>query len=472
MATNSLGLPKINITFTSLANTAIIRSSRGVVAEILNDSHFTDEDGVVYFNVKEAADIRAGIDDKNVTLIKKVLEGAPQQVHVFCIPNATYETEQEVVTSETVETTTTIESDVLISSEVTITSEVTVTDPDSGETSTVESDVTIESDVTVTSEVEVETTTIVTGTTMSTVTVTATVTSADVFKQLGNMKVNYICHPTGGRQAQEDLATWVKQQRANKAKTFKAVVGDYAADSRSVINLTTGKIRVNNPAYLDALDAADGDEALVDSSIDKYVTYTAAEYTSRLAGIFAGIALDRSATYYSLSEVVDCEIYDDIEAAIDRGELCLFNEHDGNGVKIARAINSLHTFTASEPESFRYIKIVEGADLIVDDISTTFKENYIGQVVNTYANKMLFIASIDSYFRQLGGTVLDLSVDDSNYVELDLDAHRNFAQTKGIDVSDYNETRLERLNTGTHVYLRGKLTLVNTTEDLYLEFTL
>ena len=297
---------------------------------------------------------------------------------------------------------------------------------------------------------------------------------ADVLKKVATVKWNYICHPTGTAQDQTDLATWIVSQRNNKHKTFKAVVAnDSTADDKGVINFTTEDIRVVNPAYTDALNLANGDASKVDSKISEYNTYTAAEYTARIMGILAGLSLDRSATYYQLEEVVDCKAYDDIDDNISKGELCLFDEQDGNGVKIARACNSLHTFTTDVGEDFRYIKIVEAVDMITDDIRDTFKNSYVGKVINDYNHKMLFIAAILVYFNGIKGNVLDASESATNTVDIDETEQKNYITLHGVDKpEDLSEQQIREYNTGTHVYLTGRITPVNAMEDLKVTFTM
>jgi hypothetical protein len=318
----------------------------------------------------------------------------------------------------------------------------------------------------------VETTVTVTGTSVVKVTVEATVTQADALKQIGDLKFNWICHPTGTTQNQEDLAVWVKGQRANKHKSFKAVVAHYAADDYGVVNFTTEKIRVVNPDYTDALAEVGGDSALVDSAIPQYVTYTATEYTARIMGLLAGIGLDRSSTYYQLPEVVDCQRYEDIDSHINAGEFCLFDEHEGNGVKVARGCNSLVTFTAKIGETFRHIKTVETIDLISDDISNTFRNDYTGKVINNYNNKCLFISAVQVYLNSLKGSVLDNSATASNYVEIDTEAHQNWAAVHNVTIDEFSEQQILELNTGTFVFLRGQVTPAGAMEDLELHFTL
>ncbi len=440
MASTKLGLPQITITFASQASTSIARSARGVGSLIFNDSNVTDEDGVKYCLVEDSTDIPDGIDDSNVDLIQKALLGTPNKLHVYFIPLATQEEEQEqerVVENE-------VESDVV------------VTNADTGETETVTSTVTVTDTV-------IETVT---------VTVNATVTQADALKKCADVRFNYIAHPTGTTQDQQNLATWTQTQRGKRDKTVKCVVSHYDGDSYGVVNFTTDKIRINNPVYRDALALVDGDATAVDPDIPQYITYTSTQYTSRIVGILAGLGLDRSATYYSLPEVVDVAEYDDISEHIDKGELCLFDEKDGNGVKIARGCNSLHTFTSAIGYDFRFIKVIETIDLIKDDIRDTFRSQYVGKISNTYDNKMLLIAAINSYLTSLQGNVLDRTSTDTNYVEIDYNKNYEYAKQKGADVSSMTDQAILEYVTGTDVFLRGYIRPVNAMEDLTLAFVL
>ena len=182
----------------------------------------------------------------------------------------------------------------------------------------------------------------------------------DVLGLIQSVKWNWVCNPTSTGTEQADLSSWVIAQRNNKRKTFKAVCAKQAADHEGIVNFCTDDIVAENGTD------ENGDPV--------YTTYNAVQYTARIAGILAGLALDRSATYFSLTEVQSVESYTDIEERIDKGQLLLFDEQDGNGVKIARACNSLTTFTTDKGEDFRYIKIIEALDMITDDIRDTFKK--------------------------------------------------------------------------------------------------
>lgn len=411
------GRPQIIISFQTKSTTAITRSGRGVGVLILNDENIRDE--VVIHTIVDATEIpTSGLTDRNIDLIKKALLGTPSKLFVLEIPPKTYEVEEEV--------------------EV----------PGEGDAS----------DTTVT-------TTVIN-------TVTSAIKQADALKYANNLKFNYIAHPTGTNQDQQDLASWVKIQRQNKRRTVKGIVANVDADSYGVINFTTGNIRVVNPEYTDALVDAEGVAENVPSDIPHYLKYTAAEYTARILGVACGITLDRSMTYYELSEIVDCDVYDDVDENINNGELCLIDEGDGNGVKIARGCNSLHTFTTYTGQDFRYIKIVEALDLITDDIRDTFRDDYIGKVVNDYDRKMLFVAAILVYFEELKGTVLDGSPTARNTVDIDVTANTNYAKLNGEDTSEMTEQELREYNTGTNVFLDGRITPLNAMEDLKINFIL
>ena len=284
----------------------------------------------------------------------------------------------------------------------------------------------------------------------------ATKDQADVLKMLANIKWNWLCAPTATTQEQNDLASWIKAQRSNKHKTFKAVLSDQAADHEGIVNFCTNNIKVRTDT--DSL----GNPV--------YTTYTAVQYTARIAGILAGLALDRSATYFKLTEVESVEVYEDIDTLIDKGELLLIDEQDGDGVKIARACNSLTTFTTDKGEEFRKIKIIEGIDMVTDDIRDTFKKYYVGKVINDYNHKMLFISAVLVYFSEIKGNVLD--ADAPNTVDIDTTWQSNYAKLHGDDPTTMSVMEIRQYNTGDTLALVGDIRLVDAMENLKIDFTL
>lgn len=281
-----------------------------------------------------------------------------------------------------------------------------------------------------------------------------TQTLAGTLAKLKSVKWNYLCYPNSTEQEQQDIVSWIKSERGNKRKTFKAVVANQAADHEGIINFCTGGIKVKTDT---------------DSKGNPvYTTYTALQYTARITGILAGLALDRSATYFKLTEIEEVEQYEDIDSLIDKGQLLLFDEQDGDGVKIARACNSLTTFTTDKGEDFRYIKIMEALDMITDDIRDTFKKYYVGKVINGYDHKMLFITAILVYFDEIKGNVLDR--DGNNTVDIDEQYQANYAKLHGEDTSTMTAMQIRQYNTGTNVVLAGSVKPVNAMEDLNIVF--
>lgn len=263
--------------------------------------------------------------------------------------------------------------------------------------------------------------------------------------RLKNKKWNYLSIPGLVSGDVTNIATWIKTQRNVDKKTFKAVLPNAVSDDEGIINFTTTDIKVGEK------------------------TYTTAEYTARLAGLFAGMPFDRSSTYYALNEVTDIKEHEDPDAEIDAGKLILIN--DGAKIKIGRGVTSLITTTAIKGEEFKKIKIVDAVDLMRDDIRDTFEENYVGKVNNTYDNKILFLAAVNAYFRELErDDILDPTY--GNIAEINVEAQRNYLEGKnyttadGRGVEDMTEQEIKEANTGSKVFAKASVKFIDTMEDI------
>lgn len=251
---------------------------------------------------------------------------------------------------------------------------------------------------------------------------------------------NYLAVPgiiTAGVAA---ISIWLIDQRTNGKKTYKAVLPSSISDNEGVINFTTAGIVVGAN------------------------THSASEYTARIAGILAGLPLTRSATYFALPEVssiTDITVAAE-NAAIDAGELILIN--DGAKVKIARGVNSLSTIIAPKSADWKKIKIIEGHDLIQDDITNTFNDGYIGKVVNSYDNQALFITAVNAYLRTLQGDVLDPN--SGNAVDVDVTAQRAAWEGVGTDTSTWTDQKVKESAFQSKVFLAGSLKFLDAIEDL------
>lgn len=261
-----------------------------------------------------------------------------------------------------------------------------------------------------------------------------------VLKKLKDLKWNYLTIPGLTSADITIISAWIKQYRNDEQKTFKAVLAHCKGDYEGIINFTTENI----------------------STTITGATHTAAEYCARIAGVLAGLSLARSSTYYVLEDISEAETPDNPDDRINDGELIVI--FDGKNYKIGRGVNSLVTFTTEKTEDVRFIKIVEGMDLYKDDIRETYEENYVGNIINDYDGKQMFVAAIGAYHKGLLGNVLDRSFD--NAVAIDIDAQRTYLESKGTDTSDMDDIAVAKANTGTNVFIASNIKFVNAMEDL------
>jgi hypothetical protein len=183
----------------------------------------------------------------------------------------------------------------------------------------------------------------------------------------------------------------------------------------------------------------------------------------RVAGILAGLSLTRSATYFVLDEVDDIQVHEDPNESIDSGELILVN--DGNKIKIGRGVNSLTTITDNKSKEFKKIKILEAMDIMYEDIKTTFEDEYIGKVLNSYDNKAIFLAAVNAYFKQLQNDgVLDPNSD--ALAEIDVDAHELYLNSQGITTDDMSVQEIKEAKTGSTVFFKASVKPLDSMEDL------
>lgn len=271
-----------------------------------------------------------------------------------------------------------------------------------------------------------------------TVPVEGNVTSA--FGYLESVEFDYLVGPVDCSAADaEEIASWVKSQRAAGTSKAKAVLPNFAGDDPGIVSFATVSLQAGETKY------------------------DAAAYCSRIAGLLAGTPMNISATYAPLTELSDCTRTTKAErdAAVGEGKLIAF--WDGRKVKLCRAVNSLVTTTEVVKDSFKKIKIVEIMDLIRTDVHATVEDEYIGKFANTYENRMLLVAALRGYFETLRGDGL---VQEGYTVDMDLDGIETYLQAKGIDTSDMDEQELRKANTDTHVFLLITCKILDAIEDI------
>jgi hypothetical protein len=260
----------------------------------------------------------------------------------------------------------------------------------------------------------------------------------NVLKDLETKQFNYLTMPKIDKSEVQEISNWITTCRKN-GKMYKAVLPNCKANSEAVVNFTTNDIKVDE------------------------TTYTTEEYCARIAGILAGLSLTRSATYFVLDEVESIKEHEAPDEDIDNGELILIN--DGVKIKIARGVNSFTTTTDNKSDDFKKIKIVETMDIIYEDIRRTFEDQYVGKVSNSYDNKVIFLAAVNAYFKQLQKDgVLDSSSD--AIAEIDINAQEKYLNEKHIDTESLDEQALKEANTGSSVFFTANIKPLDAMEDL------
>lgn len=277
---------------------------------------------------------------------------------------------------------------------------------------------------------------------------------AGTLAKIGNYECNWLCAPCLTETAdQTAVVSFVEEQRA-AGKPIKAVLANAdAPDSEGIVNFASGTV---------SCLFADGETG----------EYSGAEYSCRIAGTLAGLALNRSATYYVLDEVTDAVLTLDTDetedSLINEGKLIII--FDGEKYKIARGVTSLTTIGETQSEEYRKIKIVEAMDLIQSDLRKTFADQYIGKIVNSYDNKQLLINNINTYLSGLVGTVLDPNYENKAY--LDVEAQKAYLAERGQNVDEMTDADIQTAKTGSNVFIGMQLRFVDAMEDIIVKAVL
>lgn len=265
-------------------------------------------------------------------------------------------------------------------------------------------------------------------------------TFVDIESALDALKINWLAYIG---QTQTAVPTYVKARNAKPAAApIKAVVFNQPADDMHVVNFANTKVKRKD-------DAAE---------VDGY------KYLGRIVGMLAALPLDRSSTYAICNDLESVVDVADADSAVDDGEFVLFNDY--GTVRVARGVNSA---TTVENEDLKKITIVEGMDLTKEDIITTFKENYIGKYKNDVENQTVFMAAVNTYFRQLT-TEGVLSPDFSNLAEIDVETQRQAWIAAGkTEAMDWDTETVKKNPFKTYVYLLANVRFSDAIEDLQFD---
>ena len=248
-----------------------------------------------------------------------------------------------------------------------------------------------------------------------------------------NTQFDYLCYPSAVDEDKTAIVTWVKSQR-NLGNMVKAVLANETADYEGIINVTQSGVVVGEK------------------------TYTAAEFTARVAGLIAGTDLRMSTTYTSVPEVdlIPYESRTETTEKVGKGEFILYKE--SGRIKVARGVNSLTTVSdttvtdiQSKGDLFQKIKTVDIMDLIANDIRKTARDAYIGKLSNSYDNKVLLITAIHGYF---DGLINDGLVEKNTVtVDIDMEEQKKYLKSNGVSISTMSDQQIREANTGDQVFI-------------------
>lgn len=244
------------------------------------------------------------------------------------------------------------------------------------------------------------------------------------------------------------LINWIKANELLKA-TYKAVVFNATApDTKHVVNFVNA-----NVVFSDARGSETGDK-----------------YCPSIAGILAGCNIKRGSTYYNCSNLTSVTEVVDNDAALNAGKFILINDMDK--VVIGLGINSLTTFDADNTEDTRYIDVIEAMDLIVDDIRSTFKNDFLGAgLKNNYDNQVLFISAVNNYYTALENEdVLDNLFDNKAYVSVE----KQRAAWVAIkpEAIDWTDAQVRNAAYKRSVFLGSDIKINGSMENLSLEISM
>lgn len=271
----------------------------------------------------------------------------------------------------------------------------------------------------------------------------------EALNYLETIKFNVLAIPGIADADTASVASWVKSMRDSKERKIIAVLPDEAADHEGIVNFCV----------------EDGSGAAGVVTVGE-TTYTASEYSARVAGLIAGLPLTVAPTYQVLPEVTDVPHLTKTEAdtKIDAGKFILY--HDGEKVKVARGVTSLMTTTETKGDDWKKIKLVRILDMIYTDVKATIEDEYIGKVQNSYENKLLLCAAINAYFEVLERErVLDPG---KNRCEINVLAQKEYLKSIGEDVDSMTEQEIKEANTRDKVFLLATVRPLDAIEDVTL----
>lgn len=264
----------------------------------------------------------------------------------------------------------------------------------------------------------------------------------DVKATVDSLSFNWLAYTSSS--AQSNIVEYVQARNGkSKGKKVKAVVFNATApDDEHIVNFANTKVKRKT------------DSAEIAGNF----------YVGRLAGLLAALPFTRSSTYYVLNDLEYVTEPEDVDAAIDAGKFVIIN--DFGEPKIGRGVNSLTTVGDGKTDDWKSIVIIEAIDLILEDIYTTFKNEYVGKYKNKYDYQCIFLSAVNRYFEALEKEdVLDNEYD--NHAEIDVEAQRTAWLNVGKEeAASWDELTVKKNSFKKQMFLAGNIKILDAMEDM------
>lgn len=256
-------------------------------------------------------------------------------------------------------------------------------------------------------------------------------------------KYNMLCSYFNGEGESIKVVDFVKSQVNDYKNNIMSVLANAVKpDFENIINFTTKDIKVGS------------------------ATFTAEQYTSRIANVIVNIPTTESATYHVLPEVdtVPLLTQEELNTKVSNGELVL--RYDGEKVKIERGVTSLTTLTG-KTEDMQSIRLVTTGNIIKNDIQKSVADKYVGKLIGTYNNKMNICTEIKSYFKILSDPNQGI-IGEEYQVDLDVASIKKYIESLGQSTETMSENEIRHFNTKRKCFIRCVVSLLDSMEDFYI----
>ncbi|MGL5962741.1 MAG: phage tail sheath C-terminal domain-containing protein [Cetobacterium sp.] len=192
------------------------------------------------------------------------------------------------------------------------------------------------------------------------------------------------------------------------------------------------------------------------------------KYLTRILGALCGCPLTASLTSGALEEVEKCFTHANPNTAINNGELIIVADFNPDTEKeefiFGRGVNSLTQTVQGIDERWKKIRVMRTIDYLRESEIRGFRR-YRGNYNNDYANKRNWCNSVTAFFLQVqrAGLLNELY---NNRCEIDIEQHKNLIIKAGKDLNKMSLTEIQDWDTGSFVYTKSHVVVLDSMEDL------